>query len=659
MRLAAFPGLFAVGVFLFWAAVDGGFSPLASAPGGLLLAGLLVTVILAGRGAVRRPGRLELAAIACLAAFAAWAYLSILWADVEADAWTGANRCLVYAIVFAVFALLPWRPRTSAAVLGLYAAGLAVVGVVVLQRGASGEGSSVLAEGRFFEPVGYANANAALFLGGSCLALVLASRGWVQAFGRAVMLAVSGTLVELGLMSQSRASLFALPVAAVVLLAVVPGRVRSLVHAVPVAVAALAARGPLLDLYGTVETGGAREALADARTAVLLSAASLFAVGLLVALAEPRLPLSQAGLAAARRAVGAAAVAGAVLAAAVLFAVAGNPATRVADAWREFTGGQTEEAGSSHFASGLGSNRYDFWRVGVEVFAAAPLTGAGADNFAVDYLRERRSPEEPLYPHSLEVMALAETGLVGTVLLAGFFACAVAAALRARRGAGPLLQGVSGAALVAFAYWAAHGSVDWFWEFPGLTAPALAWLGLAGALREASPAADEVPPSSGAARRVGLAAGGVVLVAAAVFSLGLPWLSERDVELAKRDWRSRPAEAFARLEDARALNPWSDRPDVVAGVIAVELDERGRAGEAFRGALARNPHNWFAHVELAVLAARDGRRGEALEHLRAADALNPREPVVDLVLGQVQRREPVSAEEIHRLLEDRLKARST
>src|ERR687898_118039 len=68
--------------------------------------------------------------VALLAAFAAWSFLSILWADDRGAAWQGANRVLFYAAVFALFAVWPWRRGTAAALLGGLAVGVAIVGAV-------------------------------------------------------------------------------------------------------------------------------------------------------------------------------------------------------------------------------------------------------------------------------------------------------------------------------------------------------------------------------------------------------------------------------------------------------------------------------------------------------------------------------------------------
>src|SRR5918912_2969491 len=90
------PCLGALVVFTWWAASEGGYPPTVWYPGGLLLLGLLTAAVAGLRGRIARiPAPVRLA-IALFAAYTAWSYLSILWADANADAWDGANRTLVY-----------------------------------------------------------------------------------------------------------------------------------------------------------------------------------------------------------------------------------------------------------------------------------------------------------------------------------------------------------------------------------------------------------------------------------------------------------------------------------------------------------------------------------------------------------------------------------
>ena len=83
--------------------------------------------------------------------------------------------------------------------------------------------------------------------------------------------------------------------------------------------------------------------------------------------------------------------------------------------------------------SGLGSNRYDFFRVALDEFEAHPVAGIGVDNFQEQYLRRGRSDETPRYPHSVELRTLTETGLIGALLAVVGLAAALVAGWRAMR----------------------------------------------------------------------------------------------------------------------------------------------------------------------------------------------------------------------------------
>ena len=179
-----------------------------------------------------------------------------------------------------------------------------------------------------------------------------------------------------------------------------------------------------------------------------------------------------------------------------------RPATRSRGSrsgWDTFKGGYGADSTSgSRLISGLGSNRYDFYRVALDEFLAHPLVGIGADNFQQQYLAHGRSEETPRYPHSVELRTLAQTGLVGALLALVGLGAALLAGARAPCAA-PIrsCRAVAAAALAGFAYWVVHGSFDWFWEFAGLGAPAFALLGLACALApaRAALAAPRDPPA--------------------------------------------------------------------------------------------------------------------------------------------------------------------
>jgi tetratricopeptide (TPR) repeat protein len=652
-------GALALGIFLLWAAVDGGYPPTIWYPGALALVGLLVLLLVYAAQLLTTLPRAGRAALALFAAFTLWSVLSLAWAADMGEAWDAANRTLLYLVVYAIFLLWPWRARHGAILLGVYALGVAGIAALGLVRALRADDPyPFFVGGRYVEPVGYVNADCALFLTAFWPAVFLASRRETPWWLRGVLLAAAGFLLEQAVLPQSRGSLFVFPVVVALYLALVPDRTRSLLALGPVCLATFLVRGPLLDLYPAWQD----ETLPDAFDALveplLGSAVALFALGTVYGLVDRFAPLPSDVARVGRWVVGTVAVGGAVIAAFTLLAVYGNPVARAQDGWDEFAAGQRSDDRSSNLGSDLGSNRYDFWRVAIGELRDSPVAGIGAGNFADAYLRERESAEEPLYPHSLPVMVLSQTGVVGGLLFLGFLVAALVAAWLARRRASPLGAGVVSVAVVAFAYWALHGSIDWFWEFPGLAGPAFAWLGLAGALdRPAAPPGER--RSEWTRRRMTAAALYTLIVVLALISLALPWLAAREVERAADGWRTSPEDAYAILDRARALNPLSARPDLVAGAIAMRESDFPRAEEAFERALDRHGDNWYAELELAVIAALEGRRDEALARLDRAEELNPGEDAVDVVRDGVVSGEPFDPHVLDRIFLQRIEERTS
>jgi tetratricopeptide (TPR) repeat protein len=306
---------------------------------------------------------------------------------------------------------------------------------------------------------------------------------------------------------------------------------------------------------------------------------------------------------------------------------------RVQEAWSEFKEGTAADPGRSRFTSG-GSNRWDFWGVAWDAFREKPVGGLGADNFQRHYLRAGESTEQPRFSHSLELDVLAMLGAVGLVLLAGALLFLLAAAARSLR-RDPGVAVAAAALLALFAYWLGHASVDWFWAFPALTAPALAALGAAAGLvhppATRPPAAADQRPR----RRPAVVLAAVACAALAVSFAG-PWLSERQVERAAESWRADPEGAFASLDSAAALNPLSNAPDVVAATIALRLGRDAEAERRFRDVLDGDPENAYAAFEVGLVAAAGGRRVEAVRFLRRSLALNPNDELVRDVLRRAR-----------------------
>ena len=641
-------GALVVLVFAVWAAKDAGYAPATWYPGALFIL-LLAAVGVLAYGRVAAAGHV-LVAVGFLTAYAAWSALSITWSSDQGAAWDGANRTILYAIVFALFAVVPW-PRGALPIF-LCGFSLAVlgIGVVDLIRAAEGDPGRFFIHGRFAAPAGYANAACALYLMSFFPLAYAAARREPSPAIRALLLAAATALVELAVLAESRGSLFAVPIAVIVYLVLVPRRTRAALALLVVGAAAFLARRPLLDVYDPVRRDeGAGAAIEQALQAIAISVAAIFVLWLVVAALDARLTFSRRAVRLANIAALALAVVALAIGATAFALATPGPGDRIGDAWRHFKAGYSGTSSSSHFSSGLGNNRYDFWRVALLEFREHPLRGVGADNFADDYVLLRRSDEEPLYPHSLELRVLAQTGIVGAVLLVGFLAAVgVGLARRARRSE-DFTGGLVCAGLAGVAYWAIHGSADWFWEFAGLTSLAMAWLGLAANAAQPAAALRHV--------RRGAGAGILALTLLAAGSFAFPWLAELNARRAAATWAGDPASAFASLEDARNLNPLSTRADVLAGAIASRKDDLPRMGKAFRRAIARDPRSWYAHFELGLAEAGLGNREEALRELQLAGRLNPREPIIDQVRRLVVDGRRIERERIDRLFVERVEAR--
>ena len=650
----------ALAVFVAWATDEAGYPLTHWAPGGLVIAGLLgLSLALVGVRAAELPGAVRVA-LGCLVAYTALSFLSILWAGVPGDAWEGANRTLLYLLVFALFAVWRQRGPSAAALVTLWTlalAGLAAYVALHIDAASPAELEAIMPFGRLRYPTGYANANAALWLMAAWPAVLLARSARVPWSVRGLLAGSAVLLADVALLGQSRGSLYATPVMVVLVFVLIPDRLRTFAALAPVA-ATIAATAPLLLRVANHTHDGAVEqaTLHTAVTAIFVAAGVVAMVFAAAGAIEQRRTFSTAAAERIRAALAACALASLLAIVAAAWVAAGDPVARVRHGWDTFKSvrGYAANSSGSRLTSGLGSNRYDFYRVSLNEFAAHPVAGIGADNFQQQYLRHGRSEETPRYPHSVEMGTLAQTGVLGALLaLVGLAAALVAAgaALWRARPERRLESDVTAAVLAGFAYWAVHGSFDWFWEFAGLGAPAFALLGIACAL--APPRARHAARANRGLPRVGrvaLIGAGVLAAVAVAASLTLPWLSRLEVQSAARVWPRAPRVAYARLDRAADLNPLSDTPYLVAGGIALRFGDLTRAQRYFSRALQRTPDGAYATLELGAIASAGGRRPQALAMLRRAVALDPRDELARGALSVVRAGRRVSVEALNRAI---------
>ena len=117
---ATVPALAAMALFVIWATDQAGYPVTHWAPGGVIVLALLAVALATIGIRVREIPVSVRVALACLAAYTALSFLSILWAGVPGDAWEGANRTLLYLLVFALFACWRQNGRSAALLLCLW-----------------------------------------------------------------------------------------------------------------------------------------------------------------------------------------------------------------------------------------------------------------------------------------------------------------------------------------------------------------------------------------------------------------------------------------------------------------------------------------------------------------------------------------------------------
>ncbi len=107
------PALGAIALFVIWATDQAGYPVTHWGPGGLILLAMLIVAVLAvGLPWAELPVPVRVS-VGALAGYAVLSYASILWAANQGVAWEGANRTLIYLLVFALFAC--WRRQGSPA----------------------------------------------------------------------------------------------------------------------------------------------------------------------------------------------------------------------------------------------------------------------------------------------------------------------------------------------------------------------------------------------------------------------------------------------------------------------------------------------------------------------------------------------------------------
>jgi O-Antigen ligase len=418
-----------------------------------------------GAVAVLAPRPLPVSTPGCVALIGlwllcGWTAISITWAPLGGRVQDDLQRLLMYAGFFlaCIAVLRPPGPRRilePAVALGAFvvvAYGLSerlLPGIIELDRSAT-------SAARLEQPLTYWNAMGIVAAVGLILAIRVAGDPERPKVLRAG-LAAAGVTLGLGVyLTFARGALAALAVGLFVLLAVAPAAAAQLRAAaaivIPAALAALVSNA--LPTVKSLDGRDSAEGLVMLATLALLSVAALLVT---LRSSRPRARRPARTIARPAAVVGAAAIL-LVLASATLAAFEGKPKST----------SPPPGATPARLAS-IDTNRYRYWEVAGETFTEHPLIGVGSGGFLVDWLKVEDRVDASGDAHSLYLETAAELGLVGLALLLLFLGGTGAALVRLYRHNPGAATGLA----AGLAAWAFHAGLDWDWEMPAATLPAL------------------------------------------------------------------------------------------------------------------------------------------------------------------------------------------
>jgi hypothetical protein len=625
----------AVGGITFLLAFDkGGFALSSRATTGIVVWWALLLAIGLGVWPRSRLPRAAWIIGGLLAAFSAWTFASIWWAENPERAFSEFNRLSFYLGIFLLAALAGSRANVGRWADGL-TLGVVAIGIVSLLSRLfphlfSLQGLPAFlpdAVTRLSFPIGYWN-GLAIYVALAyplCVRAATMSRCW---WARALAVASLPALSAVIYLTSSRGGVTCALLGMLVVFAVgeprwaMLGAIFAGMLGSVLAILILIPRHELTD--GPIRSS---EAVSQGRVAFLLILAVCAATAGLFAFGErvlgPYRPSRRAGRL--------------LLIAAVSASVAGVLLSHPVRRFEEFkvVPAQNEPLrGSSfvraHLLSGSGSGRWQFWAAAGDEWKSAPLVGRGAGSYEAWWAQHASFSYFVRNAHSLYLEVLGELGLVGFLLLGSAFVYGGAVAVsRARRT--PRNERATVAALAAvLAAFLVGAGIEWIWQLPAVSGIALVCLGLLTGPATAVRAPRSVDgQANGIPRRRLVPAAAVLLVGwLLICAQAVPWLTELQLQAsASAVRRNDGAAALRRAIDAKNLEPWAPSPYLQLALVQEQLGRLAAARGWIREAIDRNPSDWRLWVVSARIDTKADDIPAARQSLRRAKALNPRSPL--------------------------------
>jgi hypothetical protein len=594
-----------------------------------LAAWALVILLLVFGGTQVRPGRWFYWSVGLTAGLALLSGLSSFWSGSAERSAIEADRVLVYlGFLVAAWLLTQTELRRQRFAEGLAVAAGAIAVLALTSRLLPHVISiSDPAEGgpRLSYPLGYWNADGAMFGIALALLLWLSRRGSTAVLRWAAVAATPATVMAL-YFTYSRGGLLAAAVAVGCLLALSHDRLwllaltaAALLCTLPAMLATQARDDLANNLAGgsLVDQGQTVFLILLAGTAVLL--------GVFAAM----LALERRGGARVRRALEISRhprTLRLVAAGIVVVALAATIAVGQR-AWDRFSSPDIRfpTQPQQHFGEFSGAGRHDFWRVALNAFEEKPIFGHGAGSYEAEWDQHRSIDYVVKDAHSLYFESLAELGIVGGALvlaLAGGLLWCGLSAWRNDPGAGRERSAALLAAALAFAVSAAF---DWSWEMAGLGAVFFLAAGVLVGVRDAQLAtgqAGTVAASEG--RPYGVALAGLGLAFLSSLLLAGPYLVQREIHQSQDAAAAGDlATAVDHANTARSIEPWASSPYVQLGLLAELQGDNPGAVSRFSQAIDREDRNWELYLLRARAERKTGQLGAARSDVAQARRLNP------------------------------------
>lgn len=604
--------------------------------------------------------RLAWLGLGLLAAFAAWSGITLAWSVTPDRTLLEANRAITYLMTagLGLAAASWWRHAAQRLAIGY----LAVAGLIALYALGGKIAPGIHLDGlfdldnteflpRLRAPLDYWNALGLVLLMATPGALAVVVDRDRTPKARLTALALLEILLVTLALTYSRGGVIALVVGTIIFATLSR---RGLMVTVVVAMAAVAAVLPLIDVFTTHSMTGLNQPLGDRERdglvlAIILAASlvGLMLAGRAVLRVEDRLQLSS-------RATRRLAVAVATVVALALF---GGGAALAAS--KDGLGGSISREWASfrqvrrdplldpqHLITTNAGNRWTWWNEAAGAWSDRPLEGWGAGSFPVLHHQYRTNALEVQQPHSVPLQLLSETGLAGAILaLGGMAALAVVGVRGARRAPIGAMAGDAGERLMraalatAICAWLLHGLYDWDLDIPGVTIPVLAFMGvLAGRSRSFAPPS---PAIGTAVRVIALAVITLATSAVALCSIFPAWADSKATGALALAGAGHPSAAGRRqaagaAELAARLDPLGTKPLLALAAIQQGAGDLRRSKETLRQAARRRPDDSFVWFELARAAVLQRDVPAVREALRHALALNPRDARVRLGVAELE-----------------------